>query len=71
MLQGLLQARNPQGKLRGHASRILFVIDETTGIHPAVMTAIDNTVVGKYNQAVAVGNPESPIDVLSQFSDAS
>lgn len=56
-------------KMQGfHRENMLFVLDETPGINPAVITAIVNTSTASNNLIIAVGNPDSQIDALNVFS---
>lgn len=52
-----------------HRENMLIVLDETPGIHAAVLTAIINTSTAKNNLVIAVGNPDSQIDPLHQFCE--
>ena len=68
-VSGIKAGEESATKAQGfHAKHMLYVIDETPGVHPAVMNAIENTSVGRHNLIIAVGNPESDIDTLSNFS---
>jgi len=56
-------------KMQGfHRKNMLFIIEEAAGVHPAVFTAITNTCTGGNNLIIAVGNPDSELDALHQFS---
>lgn len=50
-----------------HRENMLFVIDETAGVHTAVITAIINTCTDTNNLVIAVGNPDSQVDALHTF----
>lgn len=50
-----------------HAEHMLIVTEETPGIHPAVMTALENTRTGDHNIQLAFGNPDHQLDTLHQF----
>lgn len=58
-------------KMQGfHRERMLFVLEECAGLHPAVLKAIENTCVfPEQNQVIAVGNPDSQTDALHQFCE--
>lgn len=58
-------------KMQGfHRERMLFVLEECAGLHPAVLKAIENTCVDPtVNQVIAVGNPDSQTDALHIFCD--
>lgn len=56
-------------KARGfHRKNMLIIAEECTGIHPAIMTAFQNTSTGLTNFIVAVGNPNNEFDPLHQFA---
>lgn len=56
-------------KARGfHRKNMLFIIEETTGVHSAIITAFKNTCTGKNNLIFALGNPNSEHDQLYKFS---
>lgn len=51
-----------------HRPRMLIITEETPGMSRAVMTAFKNTCTDPENNIiVAVGNPDSQVDVLHQF----
>jgi hypothetical protein len=55
-------------KARGfHRKDMLIIIEESSGMNNAVVTAFKNTSTGGNNVIVAVGNPNSEIDPLHQF----
>lgn len=55
-----------------HRPYMLFVLDEMPGIHMAVITAIMNTCTyPEGNLVIGVGNPDSQVDALHQFSQLS
>ncbi len=57
------------GKARGfHAKDLLFVVEETPGVHEAVLTAIRVTCTGPHNLRLFLGNPDSQDDPLAQVS---
>lgn len=55
-----------------HAEHMLFIIDETQGVDPAILQAIENTCTDRHNLRLALGNPrntEDPLHALFQRSD--
>ena len=50
-----------------HAEHMLLIVEETPGLSPAVMTALENTSTGPHNLRIAVGNPDSQHDELHRF----
>jgi hypothetical protein len=50
-----------------HAEHMLWITDETPGIHPAAMEAIRNTLGAEHNLQLSLGNPDSQFDELHQF----
>lgn len=50
-----------------HAEHMLLITEETPGIDPAVMAAIENTKGGDHNLHLALGNPDSQHDELHRF----
>ena len=53
-----------------HNVNLLFITEETPGVHNAVMTAIGNTLVGgPRNQWLALGNPDHLLDELHLLCD--
>ncbi len=52
-----------------HREYLLFITEETPGIHPAIMKAIENTKTGTKNAQLSVGNPDNVLDQLSLFAD--
>ena len=50
-----------------HSPHMLFLMDETTGIHPAILEAIENTCTAPHNLRLVLGNPNSQADVLHKF----
>jgi len=69
IVAGVRAGEDSATKMQGfHRQDMLFVIDETPGVHPAVMTAILNTSTGGVNNLIlALGNPDSQIDPLHSF----
>lgn len=56
-------------KARGfHAEHMLFICEETTGIHKAILTAIEVTCTAPHNLRVFFGNPDSDQDSLALIS---
>lgn len=53
-----------QGK---HRQYMLHVIEEMPGVHPAIVTAIEQTSTGTKNVICAVGNPDNQGDPLHRF----
>jgi hypothetical protein len=47
-----------------HAKHLLIILEETPGINPAVLTAVDNTMTAPHNVLLALGNPDSIHDPL-------
>ena len=57
-------------KARGfHAEHMLFLLEETTGIHPSILMAIKLTCTGPHNLRLFFGNPDSIFDGLSRAAD--
>lgn len=55
-------------KVQGfHDPDMLFIIEETPGVHPAIMNAVLNTSVDEHNVVMAVGNPDHQLDTLHTF----
>lgn len=50
-----------------HAEHMLIITEETPGIHPAVMTAFENTCTGDHNLRLAFGNPDHEEDALHKI----
>lgn len=50
-----------------HRENMLIILEESSGMNNAVVTAFKNTSTGGNNIIVAVGNPNSEIDPLHQF----
>tara|TARA_R110000824_G_scaffold241573_2_gene430311 strand:- start:3036 stop:4700 length:1665 start_codon:yes stop_codon:yes gene_type:complete len=50
-----------------HAEHMLILTEETPGIHPAIMTAFENTCSAPHNLRLAFGNPDYEEDQLHQF----
>ena len=56
-------------KARGfHRKNMLFILEETTGIDSAIITAFKNTCTAENNLILALGNPNSEHDQLYKFS---
>lgn len=59
-------------KMQGfHRKYMLFVVEECPGVPDPVLTAIKQTCSGDYNIILAVGNPDSQLDALHQFTELS
>jgi hypothetical protein len=55
-------------KARGfHRENMLIILEESSGMNNAVLTAFKNTCTGANNIIVAVGNPNSQTDPLHRF----
>ena len=50
-----------------HAEHMLILTEETPGVHPAIMTAFENTCSAPHNLRLAFGNPDYEEDELHQF----
>ncbi len=50
-----------------HAEHMLIITEETPGIDPAIMRALDNTRTDDHNIHLAVGNPDNQHDGLHRF----
>ena len=50
-----------------HAEHMLILMEETPGMHPAIMVALENTSMGGHNLRLAFGNPDFEEDELHQF----
>jgi len=63
------EASNSATRAQGfHAQHMLIILEETPGIHQAVLTAFQNTSIAPHNMIVAFGNPDSQYDTLSYFA---
>jgi phage terminase large subunit len=51
-----------------HAEHMLLIVEETPGVPPAVMEALENTCTAPHNLRLAVGNPDAQTDPLHQFA---
>lgn len=51
-----------------HAEHMLFIVEETPGVHDSVLAAIEETCGAPHNLVVAFGNPNNIQDTLHQFS---
>jgi hypothetical protein len=60
-----MSARRAQGF---HAEHMLFIVEETPGVHDAVMSAIRNTCTSPHNLILAFGNPDNQSDTLHRFA---
>ena len=54
-----------------HAKHMMVILEETPGIHAAIITAFRNTCVAPHNLIVAFGNPDHEYDNLHQFTKLS
>lgn len=55
-------------KARGlHAEHMLIIIEEMTGVHPAVVRALRDTSRAPHNMRLGLGNPDHQLDQLHQF----
>lgn len=56
-------------KARGfHAEHMLFIIEETTGVHHAILNAVKFTCTAPHNLRLFFGNPDSELDPLATVS---
>lgn len=51
-----------------HARHMLIIVEETPGVPPPVMAALQNTSVGEHNLILALGNPNHQHDTLHVFA---
>jgi hypothetical protein len=51
-----------------HAKHMLYVLEETPGIHSAIIETMDNTLTGPHNIFLALGNPDSVSDALHKLA---
>ena len=49
-----------------HAEHMLWILDETQGIEPAILAAIENTCTAPHNLRLYLGNPRHKEDMLHQ-----
>lgn len=69
LVSGVKSGEESATKMQGfHRDNMLIICEEAAGMHPAVMTAIQNTCTASNNLIIAVGNPDSENDELHQFS---
>lgn len=62
------EAKQSASKAQGfHGENMLVIIEETPGVHEAVMAAFENTATAPNNVLVAFGNPNSQTDTLARF----
>ena len=65
---GVGSAEESSTKAQGfHATHMLFILEETPGINPAVITAFQNTCTSNHNLILALGNPDHQLDELHKF----
>lgn len=50
-----------------HAEHMLYIIDETQGVEPAILSAVENTCTDRHNLRLALGNPRTTEDPLHQL----
>lgn len=68
MSVGVASGEEVAQKAKGfHEKDMLFVFEETPGIPPAVLTAIEETCRAPHNLRIAVGNPDHMNDPLHSF----
>lgn len=51
-----------------HAKDMLFIVEETTGVHPAILAAVTLTCTAPHNLRLYFGNPDSQQDSLAKVS---
>jgi hypothetical protein len=62
------EVESSASRARGfHGEHLLFIFEETPGIHTAVMNAIQDTCVAPHNLMLAFGNPDHHLDTLHKF----
>lgn len=52
-----------------HRENMLILVEETPGVPGPTMTAFENTSTGSNNLILAMGNPDSATDTLSEFAN--
>jgi phage terminase large subunit len=52
-----------------HAPDQLFILEEFPGVHPAIVTAVDNTCTDDHNLILGLGNPDHQQDELHKFCE--
>lgn len=52
-----------------HAEHQLFIIEETPGMDPAVLTAVDMTCSAPHNLQLRLGNPDHQLDPLHRYCE--
>lgn len=52
-----------------HGRNMLFIFEETPGIHSAIMTAVENTCTAPNNLRIGLGNPDHRQDALHRMSE--
>jgi hypothetical protein len=68
-ITGSSSNKESEDKARGfHRKYMLIILEECTGIPPAIITAFQNTCTGNVNFIVAVGNPNNEFDALHQLA---
>jgi hypothetical protein len=68
---GVSSGEKSATKARGiHGEYLLYITEETTGINPAIMEAVEQTLVGgPRNQWLAIGNPDHTSDPLHRMTE--
>lgn len=51
-----------------HAEHMLIILEETPGIHTAIMNAFENTCTAPHNLRLGLGNPDHELDQLHQMA---
>lgn len=57
------------GAQGAHAPHMLLITEETPGIHPSVMKALENTRTDDHNLQISVGNPDHQLDELHRWCE--
>jgi hypothetical protein len=66
---GVAADEDVAGRARGfHAEHMLFIIEETPGVHPAILAAFEFTCTAPHNLRLFFGNPDNEYDALAQVS---
>ena len=65
MTAGVRAGEDSATKMHGaHAKHMLWVLEETPGIPPAIITAVLNTSQAEHNLVLGIGNPDHQLDSL-------
>lgn len=68
---GVGQEEESANRARGmHAEHMLVIYEETPGIHPAILTAFENTCTAPHNLRLALGNPDHMADELHKMVES-